>query len=51
MENTNNKIIQNAPAPGNECIVLELPKEDIKFLYKLFDIYCDELGGEFYPDI
>ena len=51
MENTNNKIIQTAPAPGKECIVLELPKQDIDFLYRLFDLYCDEPEGEFYPDV
>jgi hypothetical protein len=51
MENTNNKIIQTTPASGKECIVLELPEQDIEFLYRLFDLYCDEPEGEFYPDV
>ena len=32
-------------------VVLEIPEHDIKFLYRLVDLYCDEPGREFYPDI
>jgi len=48
---SNKDLSQTAPAPGKECIALELPKQDIEFLYRLFDLYCDEPEGEFYPDI
>jgi len=48
---SNKDLSQTAPALGKKCIVLELPKQDIEFLYRLFDLYCDEPEGEFYPDI
>ena len=51
MENRNNKIIQTAPAFGKASVVLEIPKQDMEFLYSLVDLYCDESGREFYPDI
>jgi hypothetical protein len=28
-----------------------MPEQDMEFLYKLFDLYCDEVRQGFHPDI
>lgn len=47
---SNKNISHPTPASGKACIVLEIPKQDVDFLYKLFDIYCDDYREVFYPE-
>lgn len=47
---SNINISQPTPGFGKACVVLEIPKQDIDFLYKVFEIYCDDPGEEFYPE-